>query len=523
MPAVIIIAGIFWRQNMKRIYSSFGMRLLEQAACEKAGCSLKDMMEQAGSAAADFLSEKEQPHGNRIAVLCGKGNNGGDGFVCARLLYASGAQVTVILAEGPPTAQLAQEAFAALPAGVPVIDYRQDAAAAADILLSARWIIDGLFGFGFHGSASGNSAALIGWANESDASVLSLDLPSGLPCDTGVPLGPCIKADYTVTFTSLKPAHVLPYGKSFCGETAVAQVGIPSGFLEEYPLSMQMAEGEDIRAMLPMRKPDGHKGTFGTALCVCGSMGMAGAAVMSASAALRTGTGLVTVAASEELYPVLASSLTEPVFALYGEEFDAVEKALQKASAVLMGCGCGRSKTALSLLRLVLKGADCPCVLDADALNLLAAHPGLLSLHTSSTPLILTPHPMELARLMQTDVSAVNRDRPMAALQAAEKYNACVILKGSGTIIAAPDGRLWFNSTGNDGMAKGGSGDVLAGMLVSLAAQGMPAEQACVTAVYLHGMAGDLCADSLSRRAMLPTDMIAALPKIFAAMEKQEK
>lgn len=277
-----------------------------------------------------------------------------------------------------------------------------------------------------------------------------------------------------------------------------------------------------LQEHLPPRDPEGNKGDFGRLLCICGSEGMAGAAVMSTRAAVRCGAGLVELALPRSIYPVAAAQLCEPVFCLLETSPDgepvpaaraALGKSIGKASAILIGCGLGKSAAAFDEVARVLRESLVPVVLDADGINLAAEHIDILK--TARAPLILTPHPGEMARLLRTDASDVQARRSELALNFARMHGVILVLKGAGTLIASPNGDLVRNSTGNPGMAKGGSGDVLAGMIASFTAQGMEPFEAAVNGVYLHGLAGDCCAERLSRSAMLPTDLIEELPGLF--------
>ena len=277
-----------------------------------------------------------------------------------------------------------------------------------------------------------------------------------------------------------------------------------------------------LRAALKPRVPESNKGDYGRLLCVCGSEGMAGAAAMSVGAALRCGAGIVEAALPAAIYPIVATRLAEPVFTVLHpledgsaspEDTEALSAAIRRASTVLVGCGLGKSAAARASLAQVLHEAETPVVLDADGINLAAEH--IDELRGCKAPLTLTPHPGEMARLLCTTVPDIQSRREEAARRFSEEYGVTLVLKGSGTLVASPDGRLYRNTTGNPGMAKGGSGDVLAGMLASFAAQGITPFEAAVGAVYLHGFAGDVCAAENSQSAMLPTDLINILPELF--------
>ena len=277
-----------------------------------------------------------------------------------------------------------------------------------------------------------------------------------------------------------------------------------------------------LRAALKPRASESNKGDYGRLLCVCGSEGMAGAAVMSAAAALRCGAGIVEAALPRSIYPIVAARLAEPVFTLLHplpdgtaapEDAPALSAALKRADAVLIGCGLGKSPAALDEVRQVLRESGVPVVLDADGINLAAEHIDIL--RECRAPLILTPHPGEMARLLGSTPRGVQAHREKAARGFSSEYGVTLVLKGAGTLVAAPDGRLYRNATGNPGMATGGSGDVLAGMVASFAAQGMEPYQAAAGAAYLHGLAGDRCAAEYSQTAMLPTDLVGMLPSLF--------
>lgn len=285
----------------------------------------------------------------------------------------------------------------------------------------------------------------------------------------------------------------------------------------------KVPEGEKILlSLLKPRRKESNKGDYGRLFCACGSEGMAGAAAMSTLSALRCGAGIVETALPRSIYPIVAALAPEAVFTLLAESpdgtfgttaLDQIHEAMNKASACLVGCGLGRSPFAQGIVSAVLSGAGTPVVVDADGINIVAEH--IDELKTVQAPLVLTPHPGEMARLLKTTVKDVQANRERYAVSFSNQYDVILVLKGSGTLVASPDGRLYRNTTGNPGMAKGGSGDVLAGMTASFAAQGCDLFDAAAGAVYLHGLAGDLCAETLSQSAMLPTDMIGKLPELF--------
>lgn len=492
------------------------IRGLEECAVES-GTALSVLMENAGAAAADFIQEKTSVSGRAVAVLCGRGNNGGDGFVIARLLAKAGAAVTVVLTQGAPAAEPAKTAYNKMTKAITIVSLKK-AAGAVD---AAAVLVDAVFGFGFHGKLPAQLEPLAARVNDAKALRFAVDLPSGAVCDTGYVEGACFKADYTVTFTALKPACVVYPAAGFCGAVTVRPIGIKKEFLQMLPCDTHTAEPETLRPLFPRRDPEGHKGTYGKMLMVCGSIGMAGACILAARGALRGGVGLLNIAVPHALYPILAGAVPEAVFTLLdvNETLEStLHTALKTADACLVGCGLGTSPLAQRVVDTVLEKAACPVVLDADALNLLAKAPERLL--TPKTPLVVTPHPGEMARLCGKPVFDIRADRMRTAAEFSAKYRVVTVLKGAGTVIAAPNGEVRVNTTGNAGMAKGGSGDALAGLLTALLATGMKPFEAAYGAACIHGAAGDRAAARLSMQAMLPGDLIAEIPSVFREIEQ---
>lgn len=493
-----------------------------EAAAQAAGVPLSQLMEGAGAALAEEAESRLRPlRGKRVVLLCGKGNNGGDGFVCARLLQGRGAACTVALAQGEPAAQLAQAAYRALPETVPALSAAAQPEQVRRALEEADAVLDCVFGFSFRGGLPQPVRDLFALANRLGCLKLAADLPSGAECDTGRASPGAFQADVTVAFTGLKPAHASYPAKALCGETVVRQVGVPAPALSAAQTRFSQTDLATPAALLRRPGPQSHKGDLGSLLLVCGSYGMAGACVLAARGALRCGVGLLRVAADQRIYPILAQALPEAVFlpldweGCRQESQARLRAALENCSACVVGSGLG--DLADTVCPTVFAHRGVPLVADADALNFAARHPGVLE--DFPAPLVLTPHPGEMARLRDGVVAEVQADRLEAAREMARETGAVVALKGAATVIAGPDGRCAVNPTGNPGMAKGGSGDVLAGIIGSLAAQGMPPFEAAVCGAYLHGLAGDLSAKALGQRAMLPTDLLAALPQALQQAE----
>lgn len=505
-----------------KVLNSAQSKELEKKAVQ-AGTGYPELMENAGAAAASFLRKTFGADPQRAVILCGKGNNGGDGYVVARHLSSWGFPVAVVLAEGRPVTELAQTMLRRLEGtAVQVVDYREEPERTDSLLHQAEWIVDAIYGTGFHGSVREPLLPLFRAVSESRKVLVSLDMPSGANCDTGAVEGECLKADYTVTFSTLKNGHLLMPARAFCGRVEVLPIGIGQELINLQESTVRVTEQADLESMLKPRDPESNKGNYGRLLCVCGSEGLAGAAAMSAEAAVRCGAGIVEEAVPRSIYGIVASRLPEPVFSLLDPTPDGglaeksrntLVESLGKASACLIGCGLGKGKAASDALAAVLEEARVPLIIDADGINLLAEN--INRLKTVKAPVVLTPHPGEMARLLGTTADKVQAHRLESAMKFAEEYRVVLVLKGAGTLTAGPEGTVWLNTTGNAGMAKGGSGDVLAGMISSFIAQGIPPETAAAGAVYLHGKAGDRCAERFSQCAMLPTDLIHMLPRLF--------
>ena len=490
------------------------------------GLTFEKMMLNAGNNAAQVLM-REFPSAERIAVVCGKGRNGGDGFVAARQFRANNKKVYVILACGRPTDELSMKMFErTVSEGILVYDYAKSPESCATALHNSDLLVDAVFGIGFRGKLRSGAAALAAVYNAAKAPKAALDIPSGLCADSGELPELWFHADCTVTMLAKKPVHVLAPACAACGRTPVVKIGFDpapeSAFLTETDRSF-------VRDAHPERRADAHKGDFGFALSVCGSRNMPGAAILAARAATESGAGLVGAAFPEAAYGALTAQLCEPVFvpctgdADGGFSADAIPqlaKRLPDASAVLFGCGVGRGDGAAKLLRYLMKNTFRPLIIDADGINLLAENIDVLK--ERPAPTLLTPHPGEMSRLTGLTAAEINADRIGAAVRFAEKYGVCLLLKGRGTLIVSPDGRRFINPTGNPGMAVGGSGDLLSGIILSLAAQGVPLFEAAVSGAYIHGAAGDIAAREYSMAGTTPLRMLSTLPRVLSQLEKKK-
>ncbi|MBR4973537.1 MAG: NAD(P)H-hydrate dehydratase [Clostridia bacterium] len=474
------------------------IRKSEQKAVLSGAFSFRELMYIAGSKAYEIINAKYTCTNKKVAVICGCGNNGGDGFVIAQCLYENGADVKVFTPLGLPTTEDAKYYYEKLS----FAKFGEELDEEYDI------IIDAVFGIGLNRAPNKELTELFGKINESNAIKVSVDIPSGVCSDTGEVFTNAVNADLSITFIALKPCFVLPKGSDFCGEVIVADIGV-----EPVDYCFETIEKPTFKKRLH----NSHKGTFGTALIIAGSYGMAGAAMLCSKAALRSGVGIAKCVLCESIYPAFTSFLPEAVCipakqtknGTLNSRFLNIENLCHKATALLFGCGVGTDKSTIQILKKIIKHSNIPTIIDADGINCLSQNIELLK--ESKAPIILTPHPAEMARLCNTTVDYVEQNRITVAKNFAEKYNCTVILKGANTITAFSSGKIFVNTCGNQGMATGGSGDVLAGVIVSLLAQGFDIQFAVNSAVYLHSHAGDKAALKRGIHAILPSDIIEEL------------
>jgi len=488
---------------MLPILDSDGMREADRHTIEDLGVPGIVLMENAATGVVDALRDSF-PDARRVLVLCGPGNNGGDGFAAARHLANGGLDVELCLVGDParlsPDAATNHRLAAAF--GVPIAVIEDDDLSLVEALLDdwpADLIVDALLGTGTDRPLAGRLAALVETVAASGLPVLAVDVPTGLNGSSSVVPGSHLPADMTVSFAALKHCHVLPPACLACGEVVVIDIGIPPAVLES-GCALRLTEGDDIALMLPSRGPDAHKGRFGHLLIVAGSRGRGGAVAMAARSAVVVGSGLVTMAVPEPVVPVVDGACLEAMSHALRSGNDGsvagpegLEMIVGTMTAVAAGPGMGTGEGAEATLSWILDNWSGPLLLDADAINILAGVPERLA--GRGAPPVLTPHPGELARLLGTATESVVADRLAAAREAARRAGAVVVAKGHGTIIAEPGGQAWVNPTGDVGLASGGSGDVLTGAISGLLAQGMEPVRAALVGCWLHGRAGELAGE----------------------------
>jgi ADP-dependent NAD(P)H-hydrate dehydratase / NAD(P)H-hydrate epimerase len=513
---------------MLPVFTADEMRALDRRAIAELGIPGPALMENAGRGAADVILEfyPELRHARRpVVVVCGKGGNAGDGFVVARYLKRRQVKVTVLLTT--PARDITGDAAAKL-AALSRAGVRprlvEDDASLETTLAGAELIVDALLGTGARSVPSGLIARVIGRVNASGRPVVALDIPSGLPADGETPAGPVIRAALTATFAGLKRGLVMGSGVEYAGRVRVVPIGIPP---EEVirGVTTFLLERSDIARHFPPRPREAHKGMFGRLLIVAGSVGKTGAAALSARAAMRSGAGLVTAATPRSQQPVVANlvleAMTEPLVetlaqTIAAKALDRIVALATERDAVALGPGIGLEPETSEMARRMAGELARPMAIDADALTALAGH--LDVLRAAPAARCLTPHPGEMARMLGVSAADVQKDRIGITRALATTQRVHAVLKGATSVIGTPDGRVLLNPTGNPGMASGGTGDVLTGILGAFLARGLEPEAALSAAVYLHGSAGDIAAARVGQEALIATDLIAALPAAFAAL-----
>src|SRR5579864_1794793 len=507
-----------------KIVTATEMREIDRTTSQRFGVPSLTLMENAGTAVAEFVLSK-YVSAERIGVICGKGNNGGDGFVAARKLHGAGKGVRIILLAEPSELRGdAAEMFARLPIA-PVIARNGDELVQeqARAVFESEVVLDAILGTGFKPPVSGLYAEAIKLLNASSARVVAVDIPSGADADVmGEQTGTVARADAVVTFTAPRPAHI--FGRLTDGPTLIAPIGSPDEVVES-SLQLNLITACEIAPLIGPRPLAANKGNFGHVLVIGGSVGKAGAAAMAGMAALRTGAGLSTVATPKSVLATVAGFhpelMTEPceeteagTISLRALEYAHMDDLVKGKTVLAIGPGISRNNETSEFVRTVVQKYSVPTVLDADGLNAFEGASEKVS--GAGRTLVITPHPGEMARLTGLSIPEIQRNRIEVARTFAREHDAIVVLKGHRTLIANPNGEIWVNTTGNPGMATGGTGDVLTGMVAGMIAQN-PSRviEAVTAAVYLHGLAGDVACEFTGEQSLVATDLIKALPKAF--------
>ncbi len=507
------------------------MREIDRRAIEEFGIAGIVLMENAGIRTVEVIEEiLDGVEGKTIVVVAGKGNNGGDGLVIARHLINGGAQVYTFVM-GPkedltPDSLTNYQILSKMTTNISSLYLDEDLDKLMLALLSADIVVDSIYGIGFKGKLGDFESKVITMINWAKAPVVAVDIPSGVEADTGKVHGLAVKSLYTVTFGLPKIGLLIEPGRNYVGTLSVADISIPKHLLIDNKLKLNIITSNMITPWLKPRTAESHKGTYGHVLVVGGSIGMTGAVVMSANAALRTGAGLVTAAIPESLLPVVQTNLIEVMTSPLAETGQAtialeakpaLENLLGIVSVCAVGPGMARYPEALALVDYIIECSGVPIVIDADGLNALEKNISILE--NRQVPIVLTPHPGEMAKLTGKTIEQVQADRLNIALEFAQKWGVTVVLKGNNTVIASAAGEAFININGNPGMATAGSGDVLCGIIAALIAQGLNPVEAAVAGVYIHGAAGDKVAAIKGEHGMIAGDLISLLPDILQEFE----
>ncbi len=516
-----------------KVLTSNQMKEIDRTAIEDIGILGPILMENAGLQIFKKLRENfPEVSKEKIVIVAGKGNNGGDGFVVARHLYNHGADPSVLLLASKKDVRgdAAVNLKMAEKIGIKISEVcsPKDWKLQKEKIFQSSVLVDAIFGTGLIKPAQGLYAKAIEDINKSKAYKIAVDIPSGLSSDTFQIIGPCVRADLTVTLAAPKIAHVFPPAEEYVGELVVADISVPSFLFNDENLKLEFVEKKTVLPYFRRRSKDTHKGTYGHLFIVSGSLGKTGAAVMAGKAALKMGAGLVTVGTPESCLPIVARSMDElmteplpetPEKTLSHEALKKVLSLLKGKDALLIGPGISTHKSTTELVLALIPKINLPAVVDADALNILASKPEIIK--SMRQPVVLTPHPGEFARLLNLSTREVVERKLELAPQFAQEYGVYLVLKAYRTITATPDGRVFVNPTGNPGMATAGSGDVLSGMIASMIIQEKNLLEAILAAVYIHGLSGDIGAEKLGEKALTAGDIIRYLPSGLRLLESE--
>lgn len=508
---------------MKKLLTASEMREADSETIQRIGIPGIVLMENAGAGIVRAMEKHIENLGRKkVLVVCGKGNNGGDGFVIARLLFLKGNNVQIVLLgkikdlKGDARAN----AEAASKIMIPLLEMGNGISSEfSHAMRHTHVVVDAIFGTGLTRKAEGVTAKTIKQLNALKKFTVAVDIPSGIDSDTGQVNGPHIQSDLTLALGGFKRSHFLFPAAEAMGQIELVDIGIPGSVMNRVSENVSLLEAQDISACFPKRKRNSHKGTYGHLLVIAGSRGKGGAAGLTALSGLRSGTGLVTLGCPETLIPsqewspmeVMSLPLPETrAGALSEHGLETALEALKEKNALAIGPGLGTSSSTLKFFEALLPEINCPMVIDADGLNLLAKKKPLLKHLPKGT--ILTPHPKEMSRLTGLSTPFIQKNRLKTVQDFCKRFKVTLVLKGAHSLVGLPDGRIRVNPTGNAGMATGGSGDVLTGLIGGFLAQGLSSEKAALAGVYLHGLCGDIYTRHYSERTLIAGDLIDHLP-----------
>ena len=511
-----------------KVVSAKQMQELDQCTIHNHNIPALQLMENAGQEVSRIIRDY-YPDLKKVVIFCGKGNNGGDGLVCARILSQHEIETIVYLcaktSELKGECRINYEVCQSLESK-PVIHEITEESQLKDVqteLANADLVVDALLETGTKGPLQGLLSKVIHIINEADKQTVAIDIPTGMNPDTGEIVDDCIQPAITVTLGLPKIGLVTYPGAQYTGKVITADIGIPSNAIDSLKINLNYLTVEECSLLLPEREPESHKGTYGHVLILAGSPGFLGAACLATESALRSGAGLVTLGVPSSLQTPAAIKLTEamtlglPETAKHTLDLNAepiIDNFLKRANVLAMGPGISTQENTLSLVRRLVQNSPIQVILDADAL--VAYHNNLSGFKAAQKPVIITPHPGEMARLCNCSIQDVQNNRISLSRRFAKDFGVYLVLKGAATLIAEPSGQVYINSTGNPGMATGGAGDVLTGIIASLSAQGLTPLEACLLGSYLHGLSGDFAAGVLTQYCLTARDIIQYLPKAFS-------
>lgn len=499
-----------------------------EALANEGGISYLQLMENAGSYCARIIRKTFENTNKRNAlVICGKGRNGGDGFVIARKLSECGYNVTVMMAMGLPSDSESSEMLSRVRAmGITVV-YYTDNGTTDKYFENSQLIIDCIFGIGFYGEPDALTTSLFKKINNSSATVVSIDIPSGLEGDGGKAPQNSVCADMTIAVLVLKPVHVLKPSTERCGKVVLAPIGIPDKCFEQVEASLFTVSTEEVKSFFKKREAESHKGTYGTVLVIGGSYEMPNAVYFASQAAMNSGAGLVKVAFPSVAYNAIAPKTYEQILIplesnksgrISQNAVKRLERELKKCSCVVLGCGMGTDADTKIITEYVIKNSEVPVILDADGINCLKDNIDILDV--AKAPVVLTPHPKEMSRIAGVSVEDIQENRGAVVKSFTKAHNSVLVLKGASTLVGSSEyDDMYVNNTGNPGMSTGGCGDVLSGMIASFIAQGVDPFRSAVAAVNIHGMAGDKVSEKYSMMGNTPTLILNELPTILKKFE----
>ncbi len=499
-----------------------------EARANESGISYLQLMENAGAYCARVIRKTFENTNKRNAlIVCGKGRNGGDGFVIARKLHEHNYNVAVMMAMGLNNDDISSEMLSRVRAlDIPVVYY--DSKGTTDKFFeNSQLIIDCVFGIGFHGEPDNNTMSLFEKINSSSATIISIDIPSGLEGDNGKTSSKAVFADMTIAVLTLKPVHVLKPSMEQCGKVVLAPIGISEKCFNGIPTSLFTVNNDEIKVFFKKRESESHKGTYGTVLVIGGSFEMPNAVYFASQGAVNSGAGLVKVAFPSVAYNAIAPKTYEQVLVplesnkrgrISANAISRIEKELKKCSCVVLGCGMGVDEDTRAVTEFVVKNSNVPVILDADGINCLKNNINIID--EASAPVILTPHPKEMSRIAGVSLEEIQGNRGAVVTAFTKAHKSVLVLKGASTLVGTTEyDDIYVNTTGNAGMATGGSGDVLSGIIASFAAQGVDPFRSAVAGVNIHGTVGDEVSAKYSMMGNTPSLMLAELPETLAKFE----